>query len=59
MKQPKPTKTKALPFFRIIQQFAFLNGLPFFFYSDQLKAIRFYYDSLKRAGGRYEIEGNY
>jgi hypothetical protein len=48
------SKIKALPFFRIVQQFAFLHDLPFFFYTDQLQVIKFYEESLKRAGGNYE-----
>jgi hypothetical protein len=59
MKNHKSKKTntpgmKAVPYFGTVQQFAFLNDLPFFLYNDQLKVIGLYQESLKRASGYYE-----
>lgn len=45
---------KAVPFFRTVQQFAFLNDLPFFLYNDQLKVIGLYKESLQRVNSYYE-----
>lgn len=56
MKHHKTEKTskgiKAVPFFRAMYQFAFLNDLPFFTYNDQLQVINIYKDSIKKAGKR-------
>lgn len=39
---------KAIPFLKLVQQFAFLNDLPFTFWKDQRAAITLYCESLKQ-----------